>query len=103
MFIYWINSGLKSYIPYVGVKTVTQFPEHGMKNLKMSCKTCDSHLKTRKSRWQRSVVMYCAMVAVSTAAIFFLEHATIANAFRTAVVAAIGKTLAANWVTEFFQ
>ena len=74
-----------------------------MKNDQTSCKTCDFTMKSRKSLWQKSVAMYCAMVAVSTLAIFFLEHATIANAFRTALVAAIGKTLAANWVTQFFQ
>lgn len=49
------------------------------------------------------IAMYLAMVVVSTLAIHFLEHVTIANAFRTALVAAIGKTVAASWVSGIFD
>ena len=52
---------------------------------------------------RKTAVMYVTMVAVSTVAIFFLEHVTILNAFRTAVVAAIGKTVAANFVSGYFD
>jgi hypothetical protein len=54
-------------------------------------------------RWQRTVAMYFAMVAVSTCTIFLLEHVSLMNAFRTALVAAIGKTIAANWVASMFD
>ena len=47
--------------------------------------------------------MYLTMVMVSTLAIFFLEHSSLFNAFRTALVAAIGKTIAANWVSGIFD
>ena len=65
--------------------------------------------KNEKKRWNKKIVskktiaMYFAMVAVSTGAIFLLEHASIFGAFRTALVAAIGKTFAANWVSGFFE
>ena len=64
---------------------------------------CELSEELRKSTWQKTAVMYCVMVAVSTTAIFFLEHATFYNAFRTALVAAIGKTLAAIWISGFFD
>ncbi len=57
----------------------------------------------RKKRFKKTLAMYVTMVAVSTCAIFFLEHATLAGAFRTALVAAIGKTFAANWVSSVFD
>lgn len=57
----------------------------------------------KKPWWLKLGVMYFTMVAVSTSAIFFLEHATLLNAFRTALVAAIGKTVAANWVSGLFD
>lgn len=57
----------------------------------------------RSSRRVRLMALYLTMVAVSTCAIYFLEHVTLVNAFRTALVAAIGKTLAAHWVTGFFD
>ena len=60
----------------------------------------DSESKTRN--WTKLFVMYIVMVAVSTLAIFLLEHSSLLNAFRTALVAAIGKTFAANWVSTFF-
>ena len=47
--------------------------------------------------------MYLTMVMVSTLAIYFLEHSSLFNAFRTALVAAIGKTIAANWVSGIFD
>ena len=59
--------------------------------------------KTKASLMKKTMVMYVTMVAVSTIAIFMLEHATILSAFRTAIVAAIGKTVAANWVSSIFQ
>ena len=52
---------------------------------------------------KKTVVMYLTMVAVSTVAIFWLEHATVFNALRTALVAAVGKTIAANMVSGFFE
>ena len=57
--------------------------------------------RSRKSA--KTVAMYCTMVLVSTAAIYFLEHASLFNAFRTALVAAIGKTFAATWVAGIFD
>ncbi len=57
--------------------------------------------RSRKSL--KTVAMYCTMVAVSTLAICFLEHTSMLNAFRTALVAAIGKTIAANWVSGIFD
>ena len=52
---------------------------------------------------KKTLVMYAVMVTVSTSAIFVLEHATLSSAFRTALVAAVGKTFAANWVSSFFD
>ena len=57
----------------------------------------------RKRKMKKTLAMYITMVAVSTSAIFFLEHVTLVNAFRTALVAAIGKTFAANWVSSVFE
>lgn len=57
--------------------------------------------RSRKSL--KMVVMYVTMVTVSTLAIYTLEHASFFNAFRTALVAAIGKTFAANWVSGIFD
>lgn len=57
--------------------------------------------KSKKS--VKMLAMYGTMVVVSTTAIYFLEHATLTNAFRTALVAAIGKTVAANWVSGIFE
>ncbi len=55
------------------------------------------------NRLKRTVAMYFAMVAVSTCTIFMLEHVSLTNAFRTALVAAVGKTIAANWVSSLFD
>lgn len=49
------------------------------------------------------LAMYLTMVTVSTFAIYYLEHSSLINAFRTALVAAIGKTVAANWVSGVFD
>ena len=57
--------------------------------------------RSRKS--VKMIAMYCTMVCVSTIAIYFLEHASLFNAFRTALVAAVGKTVAANWVSGIFD
>jgi uncharacterized membrane protein len=59
--------------------------------------------KSHKKRLQKIMAMYATMVVVSTCAIFWLEHASIISAFRTALVAAIGKTFAAHWVSSFFE
>ena len=56
-----------------------------------------------QKRLQKIAALYVTMVMVSTLAIFFLEHAPLICAFRTALVAAIGKTVAANWVSSFFN
>ena len=65
-------------------------------------KHTDNQAERHSRRWQRMIAMYVTMVIVSTLAIHFLEHASWIGAFRTAVVAAIGKTVAANWVSDFF-
>ena len=49
------------------------------------------------------IAMYATMVLVSTIAICFLEHASVLSALRTALVAAIGKTVAATWVSHLFS
>ena len=54
-------------------------------------------------RTQKTITMYFVMVAVSTMIIFLLEHASLQSAFRTALVAAIAKTFAANWVSGIFE
>ena len=59
--------------------------------------------KSRSGRLKKTLALYLTMVAVSTLAIFWLEHASIFGAFRTALVAAVGKTVAASWVTSFFE
>ena len=70
---------------------------------------CDCSLHARKNTGKKrllakkTLAMYCTMVVVSTVAIFLLEHATVLSAFRTALVAAIGKTIAASWVTTLFE
>ena len=56
----------------------------------------------RSGKTAKTVAMYCTMVLVSTLAIYWLEHAALYNAFRTALVAAVGKTIAANWVSGIF-
>ena len=64
----------------------------------------DSPVTTWRSRKLFKILtMYFTMVCVSTIAIYWLEHSTLINAFRTAIVAAIGKTLAANWVSGIFD
>lgn len=63
----------------------------------------DSETTSKPRRMLKFVSLYATMVAVSTCAIFILEHATVYNAFRTALVAAVGKTFAANWVSSFFE
>lgn len=57
----------------------------------------------KSSRYAKAVTLYLTMVVVSTMAIFFLEHATLLHALRTALVAAVGKSLAANWVVQMFD
>lgn len=68
----------------------------------------DSQVEHGKTSWRskrlvKVFAMYCSMVTVSTLAIYFLEHASMFNAFRTALVAAIAKTFAANWVSGIFD
>ena len=63
----------------------------------------DTPTSWRSGRLAKTVTMYAAMVVVSTCAITLLEHVSLVNAFRTALVAAIGKTLAANWVSGLFD
>ena len=57
----------------------------------------------RSRKLLKTAVMYCTMVAVSATAIHYLEHASIFDAMRTALVAAVGKTIAANWVSGLFD
>ena len=57
----------------------------------------------RNRKLLKTIAMYCTMVTVSTMAIYLLEHASLVSAFRTALVAAIGKTFAANWVAGIFD
>lgn len=63
--------------------------------------TCVTPWRSRKS--VKMIALYFTMVCVSTIAIYFLEHASLFNAFRTALVAAVGKTIAANWVSGIFD
>ncbi len=78
-----------------------------MTDSSMLCATCsptvESKSATAKKRFKKTLAMYATMVTVSTFAIFFLEHVTLYNAVRTALVAAVAKTFAANWVTGLFQ
>lgn len=62
-----------------------------------------SETSWRSRKYIKTLAMYFTMVCVSTIAIFLLEHSTFFNAFRTALVAAIGKTFAANWVSGIFD
>ncbi|MEL7498644.1 MAG: hypothetical protein AAFN77_13640 [Planctomycetota bacterium] len=57
----------------------------------------------RSKRFIKFIALYVTMVLVSTVAIYWLEHSTFINALRTAFVAAIGKTVAANWVSGIFD
>jgi hypothetical protein len=57
----------------------------------------------RSRKLVKMVALYFTMVCVSTIAIYFLEHSSLLNAFRTALVAAVGKTVAANWVSGIFD
>jgi len=57
----------------------------------------------RSRKLFKTIAMYITMVCVSTVAICLLEHASVFNAFRTALVAAVGKTVAANWVSGIFD
>ncbi|MEM9942359.1 MAG: hypothetical protein AAF939_12410 [Planctomycetota bacterium] len=63
----------------------------------------NSKVSWRSRPIYKMLAMYLTMVVVSTTAIYLLEHSTLVNAFRTALVAAIGKTLAANWVSGIFD
>ena len=74
-----------------------------MKNMKFKSDERSSAQSLRSRKLVKTLAMYFAMVTVSTLAIFWLEHATIYNAFRTALVAAIAKTFAANWVSTIFE
>ena len=62
-----------------------------------------SGVRNSKKQLQKIIAIYITMVVVSTLTIFFLEDASLVSAFRTALVAAIGKTIAANWVSSFFR
>ena len=73
-----------------------------------ACSCCVEPAKTvekasRKKRITKLAAMYLTMVIVSSLAIYFLEHASIFSAVRTALVAAIGKTVAATWVSSLFN
>ena len=57
----------------------------------------------RSNRWIKGLALYATMVCVSTCAIFFLEHATMVHAIRTALVAAVGKSVAASWIVQLFD
>ena len=74
----------------------------------MTSSNSENQNREKKGAWRsrksvKTFAMYFAMVAVSTLAIYFLEHASLFNAFRTALVAAIGKTFAATWVSGVFD
>ena len=57
----------------------------------------------RSRKLFKMIALYFTMVCVSTIAIYLLEHSSLLNAFRTALVAAVGKTVAANWVSGIFD
>lgn len=60
-------------------------------------------MKDRLKTVKKTIAIYLTMVAVSTLTIALLEHVEWANAFRTAIVAALGKTLAVCVVGSFFD
>lgn len=66
------------------------------------CEACQQlPIGSQKSGWKKLIAgktfaLYFTMVLVSTLAIYFLEHASLLNAIRTAFIAAIGKTFAAT-------
>jgi len=59
--------------------------------------------KNRAVRIKKALAIYGTMVVVSTLTIAFLEHTSIASAFRTALVAALGKTIAVSFVGSYFE
>lgn len=94
------------------VELATSNPVEVISHMVDSCsQACSCCFETEKSNFQMSakrrlakiVAMYATMVVVSTLAIYFLEHASVLSAFRTALVAAIGKTVAATWVSHLFS
>lgn len=54
-------------------------------------------------RIRKFLAIYGTMVIVSTLSIWLLEHSTLLCAFRTALVAAIGKTIAVSFVGSLFD
>lgn len=102
-FIYWIYIPVWTYI--VIVKEIKQAPEGEIMNeIKAESSTQVKTSPSWKSRKSiKTIAMYLTMVCVSTIAIYWLEHASMFNAFRTALVAAVGKTFAANWVSGIFE
>ena len=86
------------------VKVISQVVD----SCSQACNCCfESEKNTRKmsakKRLARVIALYATMVLVSTIAIYFLEHASVFSAIRTALVAAIGKTVAATWVSHLFS
>ena len=57
----------------------------------------------RSNRFVKAAALYLSMVIVSTTTIFWLEHATLLHALRTALIAAVGKSVAASWVVQIFD
>lgn len=66
-------------------------------------RAADRGFSWKSNRVAKTAAMYCAMVAVSTVTIYWLEHSALISAFRTAMVAAVGKTIAATWVSGLFD
>ena len=81
---------------------------HVVEQCEQACSCCFEDGQTHSqapwnSRVKRTAAVYATMVFVSTCTIYFLEHASVLSAFRTALVAAVGKTVAVNWVTSLFD
>lgn len=60
-------------------------------------------MKAKKNRVKKALAVYGTMVIVGTLTIAFLEHSSFFCAFRTALVAAIGKTIAVSFVGSYFE
>ena len=59
--------------------------------------------KNGKSNIRKFFAVYGTMVVVGTLTIAFLEHTSFLCAFRTALIAAVGKTVAVSVVGSCFE
>jgi len=59
--------------------------------------------KSKAKLVKKTLAIYATMVMVSTITIAFLEHTSLVCALRTALVAALGKTIAVGIVGSYFE